>query len=198
MFQPAHGYLIRQELLSWHADDWAHLNPGSVYNALRSLTKQGFLEEVGTEAEGGRPARTTYRLTEAGEEEYWSLLREGLIELAPHEPANLLASWSFAWTLPRDEVIAALDGRLAQLASANEHIDRAVLAIPSADDVPDSVTEHLWLTKSRLEGEAAWVRGVIERLRGGAYWFSGEPNEPEIASGPGFAATLVARGMVGG
>ena len=32
IFQPVHGYLVRRELLSWHAEEWAHLNPGSVYN----------------------------------------------------------------------------------------------------------------------------------------------------------------------
>ena len=67
IFQPVHGYLVRRELLSWHADAWANLNPGSVYNGLRSLARDGFVEEVGTETEGGRPARTTYRLTGDGE-----------------------------------------------------------------------------------------------------------------------------------
>lgn len=43
IFQPAHGYLIRRELVSWQADQWAHLNPGSVYNALRTLAKDGLL-----------------------------------------------------------------------------------------------------------------------------------------------------------
>ena len=56
IFQPVHGYFVRRELLSWHADAWAHLNPGSVYNGLRSLVREGFVAEVGTETEGGRPA----------------------------------------------------------------------------------------------------------------------------------------------
>jgi DNA-binding PadR family transcriptional regulator len=43
IFQPAHGYLVRRELISWHAQEWANLNPGSVYNALRSLTRDGLL-----------------------------------------------------------------------------------------------------------------------------------------------------------
>ena len=69
IFQPVHGYFVRRELLSWHAERWAHLNPGSIYNALRSLTRDGYLEEAGIEAEGGRPARTKYRLTPDGESE---------------------------------------------------------------------------------------------------------------------------------
>lgn len=46
IFQPVHGYYLRRELLTWRADQWAALNPGSVYNALKTLTKDGFLEEV--------------------------------------------------------------------------------------------------------------------------------------------------------
>ena len=44
IFQPAHGYLVRRELVTWHVDDWANLNPGSIYNALRTLARDGLLE----------------------------------------------------------------------------------------------------------------------------------------------------------
>ena len=47
IFQPVHGYFIRRE------------RPG-IYNALRTLTRQGMLREVATESSDGRPARTTY------------------------------------------------------------------------------------------------------------------------------------------
>jgi hypothetical protein len=31
LMQPVHGYDVRRELLSWHADKWAKVQPGSVY-----------------------------------------------------------------------------------------------------------------------------------------------------------------------
>ena len=80
IFQPVHGYFVRRELLTWHADSWAHLNPGSVYNGLRTLAREGFVEEVGTETEGGRPARTTYRLTADGEAEFMLLSPRRAVE----------------------------------------------------------------------------------------------------------------------
>ena len=80
IFQPVHGYFVRRELVSWHADAWAHINPGSIYNALRTLTRERFLEEVGTETHGGRPARTSYRLTADGYTEFIVLLRSALWE----------------------------------------------------------------------------------------------------------------------
>ena len=58
--QPVHGYDVRRELLSWSADKWANVQPGSIYHALRKLTEEGLLEAVATEQVGARPARTTY------------------------------------------------------------------------------------------------------------------------------------------
>jgi DNA-binding PadR family transcriptional regulator len=36
LFQPVHGYDVRPELLSWGADQWANVAPGSVYGAIKS------------------------------------------------------------------------------------------------------------------------------------------------------------------
>src|SRR5690606_2830766 len=41
--QPVHGYDVRRELLSWSADKWANIQPGSIYHALRKLTEEGLL-----------------------------------------------------------------------------------------------------------------------------------------------------------
>ena len=184
IFQPVHGYFVRRELLSWHADTWAHLNPGSVYNGLRSLAREGFLEEVGTETEGGRPARTTYRLTGDGQTEFMLLLRTMLWNVSTHEPADLMAAWSFAWALTREEVIAALEHRLEQISASGRASEFAIEGIQRGHETPDTVTEHFRLTQARLDGEANWARALIERLRAGEYWFEGEPNRPWSAPPP--------------
>jgi len=178
IFQPVHGYLVRRELLSWHADSWAHLNPGSVYNGLRSLARDGFAAEVGTEAEGGRPARTTYRLTDDGESEFMMLLRSMLWNVSPHDPANLMAAWSFAWALKREEVIAALEHRIEQIAGSARQSEFAIENILTTPGTPDNVVEHFRLTQARLDGEARWAGELIERLHAGAYWFEDEPDRP--------------------
>jgi DNA-binding PadR family transcriptional regulator len=87
IFQPVHGYFVRRELLSWHVDEWASVNPGSIYNALRTLTREGYLEEVATDA-GGRPARTTYRFTADGETEFFSVLRSRCGRWTPGTPSG--------------------------------------------------------------------------------------------------------------
>lgn len=174
IFQPVHGYFVRRELLSWHAEEWAHVNPGSIYNALRTLTRDGLLEEVGTEAEGGRPARTTYRLTSDGDIEFLVLLREAMWNVAPSEPAVLLAAWSFSWAFTREEVCAAFEHRLEQIAARAEAARYAIGDFAREPGKPAQVVEHIRLTQGLLEGEAGWLRSVLERLRAGEYWFQGE------------------------
>src|SRR3712207_3282625 len=112
--QPVHGYDVRRELLSWQADKWANVHPGSIYHALRKLSEEGLLRTVATEQVGARPARTTYELTAKGAEEFESLLRGHWWNLeAPPDP--FLAAFSFLPALPRTEAVAALRNRARQL-----------------------------------------------------------------------------------
>src|SRR5690348_11266225 len=83
IFQPVHGYLLRRELLTWQVEDWAHLNPGSIYSGLRTLVKQGYLEELGDDP-------IAYRLTLDGENEYRRLLDVALREPDWSDPTRLL------------------------------------------------------------------------------------------------------------
>src|SRR5262249_6904137 len=53
--EPVHGYDVRRELLSWNADKWAKIQPGSIYHALKKMTDEGLLREVTTEQVGQRP-----------------------------------------------------------------------------------------------------------------------------------------------
>jgi DNA-binding PadR family transcriptional regulator len=178
IFQPVHGYLVRRELLTWHVQEWAHLNPGSVYNALRTLTREGLIEEVGTETEGRRPARTTYRLTADGETEFNLLIREALWNVSPFSPDELMAAWSFSWAFKREEVIAAFEHRLERIAASARASEYAIEDVARDPQKPPHVAEHWRLTQARLDGEAHWLTAVLERLRGGEYWFAEEPDPP--------------------
>ena len=178
ILQPAHGYHVRRELLSWHAQEWAHLNPGSVYNALRTLTREGFLEEVGIETEGRRPARTTYKLTADGETEFNLLIREALWNVSPFTPDELMAAWGFSWAFKREEVIAAFEHRLERIAGSARATEFAVEDLARAPETPPHVAEHWRLTQARLDGEAHWLTTVLKRLRAGEYWFAEEPDPP--------------------
>jgi DNA-binding PadR family transcriptional regulator len=182
IFQPVHGYLVRRELMSWQVDRWAHLNPGSVYNALRSLVRDGYLEEVATEQGAAGSSRTTYRLTPDGESELLRLVREALWTVDAGSPEKLLAGLSFMWVLSREEVAAALEHRIAQIDASHHASEFAVASIFEHPHKPDHVAEILRLVDARLQGERVWAAEMIERVRGGDYVFAGE-------DGPTFSPT---------
>lgn len=182
IFQPVHGYLVRRELLSWNVDHWAHLNPGSIYHALRSLARDGLLEEVGTEAEGGRPARTSYRLTPDGDAAFLQLLRASFWRLDVYGPDTLLAGLCFIFWLPREEVMAALQARAKQIEA---EIDAGRFAAGSLGDRWETqhVPELFLLTEARLAGELAWSRELVGRLAAGAYSVEDSHLEPGAGAG---------------
>src|SRR5262245_64169533 len=74
--QPTHGYDVRRELESWRAERWANIAYGSIYFALNKMAEEGLIEVVDNDQAGKGPARTTYEVGKAGEEEFKRLLRE--------------------------------------------------------------------------------------------------------------------------
>ncbi|HET6531923.1 MAG TPA: helix-turn-helix transcriptional regulator [Actinoplanes sp.] len=152
--QPVHGYDVRRELLSWNADKWANVQPGSIYHALRKLADEGLLREVATEQVGARPARTTYEITEKGAREFQTLLRKHFWELsAPPDP--FLAAFAFLPAMPREEAVAALRARAKQLRAGVDHL-RTV----NDTEWIKSKPPHVWwmwdLTIRRSEADIAW------------------------------------------
>jgi DNA-binding PadR family transcriptional regulator len=173
IFQPVHGYFLRRELVSWEVDQWAHVHPGSIYNALKSLARSGLLEEVGVVAEGHRPPRTTYRLTQAGEDEFLTLVRAGLLTV--DDPTLFLTAVNMSFVLPRDEVVQAVRTRVGLLEEYLAVLATQIEQILEAKDTPDTATEVPRLISARIRGELEWARGYLDRLAAGAYAFQGEP-----------------------
>jgi DNA-binding PadR family transcriptional regulator len=175
IFQPVHGYYVRRELLTWRVEEWAHVNPGSIYGALRTLVKEGLVEEVATDRQGSHPERTTYRLTVDGEAQYFHLLRDALWSVDVGDPSRLLAALSFMPTLNRQEVRDALDSRRSQidgLIKESEHAERHVV---EARTSPAHVAEHYQLRIALLHAERGYLDALSSRLESGHYHFADEP-----------------------
>jgi DNA-binding PadR family transcriptional regulator len=179
--QPVHGYDVRRELLSWNADEWANVAPGSIYHALRKLTEEGALEAVATEQVGARPARTTYRITGKGSLEFEELLRKYWWEhKLPVDP--FWAAFSFLPALPRREAVAALRNR-ARLLEASVAAERTGLE-SDADWMRDKPVHVSWLFElgiERAKAEADWCRRVADRIEAGEGFQAGEVDEEERA-----------------
>ncbi|MCM0676216.1 PadR family transcriptional regulator [Micromonospora phytophila] len=171
--QPVHGYDVRRELLSWNADKWANVQPGSIYHALRKLTEEGLLREVATEQVGARPARTTYEVTAKGADEFETLLRGLWWQL--HEPPDpFAAAFSFLPALPRDEAAAALRNRANLLRAQNESTRAALESEWMRTTRPVHVGWMFELWATRAEAEIAWCERIAERIDSGVSYLPAE------------------------
>jgi len=174
--QPVHGYDVRRELLSWNADKWANVQPGSIYHALRTLSAEGLLREVSTEQVGARPARTSYEITEKGKAEFQSLLRGAWWQVTP-APDQFMAAFSFLPALRRDEAAAALRNRAVQL-RAGIHALETAAATDWMDSKPTFVGWMWELTAVRSEAEIAWCERTAKKIEAGEpYAPGGAPEE---------------------
>jgi DNA-binding PadR family transcriptional regulator len=160
--QPVHGYDVRRELLSWSADKWANVQPGSIYHGLRKLAEEGLLRTVATEQVGARPARTTYEITDKGVAEFQSLLRGNWWNVST-PPDPFMAAFSFLPVLPREETAAALRNRAIQLKAGVEQL-RAAMKADWADRKPIFVSWMWELTIDRSEAEIQWCHRIAERI----------------------------------
>src|SRR5262245_17392843 len=158
---PVHGYDVRRKLLSRGATSWANVAPGSIYNALKTLVREGFLEDLGKDRQGARPERTCFRLTEAGEREYERLLAETLREARlPNHP--LLAGLAFLPDVPPEVLAETLHAR-AEALNAHAADARTMAADIRADDeggIPPHVAESYDLIATLQEGEATWAAAL--------------------------------------
>jgi DNA-binding PadR family transcriptional regulator len=178
--QPVHGYDVRRELLSWGADKWANVAPGSIYHALRKLTEEDMLREVATEQVGARPARTTYEITAKGDDEFETLLRSQFWSL--DQPADpFLAAFSLLPAMPREEAAAALRNRAQQLRVI---IDRFTAGM-AAEWIRRKPVHVAWMWElgvARAGAEIAWCERVAKLIEAGVSYVP-EVVTPEEADG---------------
>lgn len=161
----AHGYQVRNDLEFWGAHEWSNAKPGSIYHALKQMAKQGVLHahEVAPSAAGG-PPRTEYEVTDAGNAEYFKLLREALA--AYDQKTDVLsAAIGFMVDLPRAEVLELLGERLSKLAGWR----LAVTEYYTPEAGPGQLGHigeimHMWVHSA--DAEAEWTRGLIARIEG--------------------------------
>ncbi|MFE1173414.1 PadR family transcriptional regulator [Streptomyces sp. NPDC058773] len=174
----AHGYQVRNDLEYWGAQDWSNAKPGSIYHALKQMAKQGLLRahDIAPSTAGG-PPRTEYELTAAGETEYFALLRTALSQ--PDQKVDMLsAGIGFVVDLPRAEAVALLQERVRALQEWRTTVTGYYTPEGGTGQL-GHIGEIMNMWVHSADSGAAWTRGLIERIEGGAYVFAGE-GEPFV------------------
>jgi DNA-binding PadR family transcriptional regulator len=171
LFEPVNGYQIRRELMSWEVDRWAHINPGSIYSSLGTLTKQHHLERHDV-VDGSREV-AVYTSTESGRAELTDLFAGALetVELLDALPLHTALSMCplFDRELVAHHLARRLDALDVHLRTLREKREAA------AASAPPHVARVVGLQISTGEVELAWVRDVLAEIRAGGLAFAGEP-----------------------
>jgi len=167
---PSHGYAVHRELVGWRVETWTTVKPGSIYHALKQLTKEGKLRESGTEESVEGPGRTLYELTPAGLEEFFTRLDAALGSFQLEE---LGAGIAFMQTLPRKQVIGRLRDQQRRAAENSARL-AAMMPVYAEQADPPHTADLLSLWSGNLATTADWTRQMVERLERGEYRMADE------------------------
>jgi DNA-binding PadR family transcriptional regulator len=170
----AHGYAIQRELAAWRIETWTRVRPGSIYHALKQLTKEGRLVELGVEDSAKGPGRTLYGLTADGEIEFRQRLEASL---GSFDPEELGAGMAFLQALPRARALDLLRDQHRRAVENRDHLDALAPQFPDRAAAPHT-GDLLALWSGGLSAVSAWSAGLIARLEAGEYRMDGEGGRP--------------------
>jgi DNA-binding PadR family transcriptional regulator len=165
---PMHGHQIRRMIETINLEAWSEVRVGSLYHALHQLEAEELIRAVSSEQRGRMPRRTTYAITEQGEQELAMLRDRGLREarLRLTDPFDV-ALW-VAVDVPTEELAAIVGQRVDTIAVQLRAIAQERRQLTAKGVLP-AVGELLMRHgEERLEAEIRWHRellSVLPRLR---------------------------------
>ncbi len=161
--EPMHPYEIYRTLEQRSETRLARITVGAVYHAVERLVADGLAEVVGTEREGRRPERTTYRATQAGT----AALLPRLVSLLADEQRSyppFAVGLAEAPHLPRAQAIAALRARRDRLVAAQAWSASTLTKLREERLLPLRFVLDLDHEAAILAAEVAWLDDVTARL----------------------------------
>ncbi|GGR42886.1 DNA-binding PadR family transcriptional regulator [Nocardioides luteus] len=170
LFEPVNGYQIRRELMSWQVDQWANINPGSIYHALTSLSDKGHLTRHDL-VDNGRTV-AVYEISDSGRSELERLVSRSLQAVDVYNGVSFYAAFSLMPLLERPAAIQHLSLRLKNLERTLKELDAALRVNVGA--VPPHVTSATRLQHDKLHTERTWLVEVLDDVRSGRLSFVDE------------------------
>lgn len=175
MEAPMHPYRMQQMIKERGQDQLVNVaQRNSVYQALERLVRDGLARPASTAREGGRPERTEYAITEAGQ----ATMRRWLTEMLPapaREFPEFPAALAFMSILAPETARDLLEQRLA---AQQERVDaihaQAPPGLPRIFLIEDEYRAAL------LTAEITWLRAVLADLTSGAFTWNLEMIEETL------------------
>jgi DNA-binding PadR family transcriptional regulator len=173
IFQPANGYQIRRELLSWEVEQWADLKAGSVYSMLSTLTKQELL--VRHDLQEGVRSVAVYAVSDAGRTEFRRLVSAGLGDSQTMDRTLFKTALSFSPFLPREDVLVGLRDRQRGVVAMRTSLLERIELEATMPSIPPQVVHSLVLDVGLIEAELRWLDDFVLMIDAGSLTFAGEP-----------------------
>jgi DNA-binding PadR family transcriptional regulator len=161
---PMHPYQMQRLLRERHKDEILALKRGSLYHAIDRLLRANFISAKSTEREGRRPERTTYRITPAGREKFFAVLRS-IVATPRRESSEFMAAMSFLVHLSAAEAVPLLRDRSNNLKQQIEHLSASLKAASAYVDRINLVESEYLLAV--LRAELAWVQRLERDIQNG-------------------------------
>lgn len=170
LFEPVNGYQLRRELLSWQVEDWAHVNPGSIYSGLATLARQGHVDRHDLLDRSREVA--VYTSTARGREEFAVLWRSAL------ETVDLLSPLPFHTALALMPLVhrrTALDAVRSRVAMIDVKVREQVSQSGGPSRMPPHVRAMADLWTGLAATEREWLVDLLRRLDAGEFDLRDEP-----------------------
>jgi DNA-binding PadR family transcriptional regulator len=169
---PLHPYGIQRLLKHWGKDEVINVGQrANLYKTIKRLDEAGLIAVRQTERDQQYPERTVYELTEEGRRRAPQWLA-AMLTTARNEFPQFPAALSFAMMLPPDQVLAALEQRAAALRESLARVEKSLADY--SDALPRVTLLEDEYARAVTGAELAWVEGVLDDLRSGAFTWSEE------------------------
>ncbi|GAA2228652.1 MULTISPECIES: PadR family transcriptional regulator [Kitasatospora] len=168
--QPMHPHAMAITLRERQLDLAFKLTTGSLYDTVRALARDGWIEAADTEQVGGRPARTVYRHTPQGQRHFTEWLDE-LIREPSQEYPRFLSAISYLGALGRQRAAQALRERAAALEVRIAAGERAYREAREQHKAPRLFVIEAEYAQAMARAELQWVLHTAEEIeQGGLEW----------------------------
>lgn len=162
--RPMHPYELATTMRERHYDEFVRLNFGSLYHTVEVLERNGWIVPAEREKEGGRPERTIYRLTPAGQEVLLGVVSE-IVARPRREYLHFSAGLMFMHHLSAAEAARLLEERAQALHAVSTKLSHLLDELLK-DHTRLSIIE-LEHKIALLEAERNWARKIATEITDG-------------------------------